>query len=281
MECKRCNTAISEEESRPVGAWRFCVACFEALMQNADAARAAKTEPEPEKKRPALHARIGVSVSQESESAQMETCTTCGRVLEADEFETLVGLKICPQCSADLQMSSHAPDQDDDQPEATVEQDPSEPAVHPGQRRLRCAGCTKRVPERGVRMVAGQPYCPDCYYSIKDAADKAAFEGAQAHLQQVATDVALADAGVRQVEPGTPSPAATRPVANSQARAGAGDYERCGACALPVRSDDLTALEGFRLCSPCRATDCELAVEVARKRHRLWLKRQAAQLADD
>ncbi len=278
MECKRCNTATSEEESRPVGAWRFCIACFEALMHNADETRAEKAQPEPEA-RPALHARIGVSVSQEAESAMMESCTTCGRVLEADKFETLVGLKICPQCYADLQMSSHAPDQDEEQPEATAELDPAEPAVHPGQRSMRCAGCTKRVPERGVRMVAGKPYCPDCYYTIKDAADKAAFEGAQEHLQQVAADAALADAGIRMVgaQASSPPTAAAAPVA----RGVSADYERCGACALPVRSLEIEALQGFRICSPCRSTDAELAVEVARKRHKLWLKRQAGQLGDE
>ncbi len=277
VTCKRCEAEVSEDESRPVGTWRFCVPCFDAVMSGADKKPAAEEASE-EAEAPAMpKVRLGINMAVDT----APTCSTCGKRLAAQGFKSLGGMRICEDCYGGMAQERWQA-KDEEGEEAAAPEDDGVPVVHPGLRKLRCAGCNKRVPEGGAKRIFENPYCPDCYSALKEATE--AVETFDDNIESsitrrlAAIDRALADAGVVEAEPQVAVRAA-RPAPPAPAPAAAG-LAVCAACQLPTPAESLTEVSGFLLCPACRNTDLELALDVARKRHLLWLKRQARELEE-
>jgi hypothetical protein len=100
---------------------------------------------------------------------------------------------------------------------------------------VQCAGCGRRIPEGGSKTIGEAPHCPDCHARLSVAAE--------------------AQAG--------PAGAAAPPTEDAPGG--------CEACDRVTRT--MHEIDGFRLCAACVSTSPELAMDVARARHRERLTR--------
>ena len=102
-----------------------------------------------------------------------------------------------------------------------------------------CAGCGRRIPERGSKSHGGRPHCPECFHALP-------------------------------APPAPGGPASVNPDATSA------DGE-CDGCGRSVDGGGGGAVQGFRICLACLTTDEALALELARARHRRRLVALRAQ----
>lgn len=227
MNCRACGRVVSKEDARDVGGAHFCPACFADLLARKPRPEAARAEPAP---------RLAVAV------AVGPKCQTCGRPLEPGTTRNVRGMTFCLECYGNL-MPAPAPPPAPATEEADVPEGPVGPVEAPGMRRLECAGCGRRVAEGGIRRIADEPFCPDCFVRLAEMAG-------------------AIEAPPRLDEPPVPPESAAG---------------RCDACLRDLAGTG-EATRGFVLCEPCRTSDVDLALSVARQRHRKHLERLAREL---
>jgi len=268
--CFQCGKRTDAEQLTAVGDGEFCAACFRLLLDARTLAPSAAVVPAAASDKP--RAPAGARVSR--------ACLVCERSIQGDAAVSFLGGEICAACNAQMQRELQAP-----QPEgaalpaaddaarsqtdsaaaalaaaraAVTERAPASDSVAggaaaeraletvnvmftPGAETRWCAGCERPMPGPGsYRVIAGEPYCPACvpFYSAMNLG---------AH-------------------PRHPTPV-TQTGNSSPAAAGVG-CDCCGG-ALELGAEPC---DGFRFCTACFTSDAELALSVARARHRRKLE---------
>lgn len=152
MECKGCNTPITEETAKKVGEWFFCPPCFEDLL----AGKPGKKEPVPEAapEPPPLVLK-----------GEQKACTVCSKPLSDGEGHDLGILTVCPDCYAEMtarpepvKIGGEEPDEPDP---SSVQRD--EPVPDP-MATTACTACGRTIKQVGAKVFEDNPYCPDCFY---------------------------------------------------------------------------------------------------------------------
>lgn len=249
-----------------VAEWPFCPECFDDLLKGKAREKAAGSQgPSPVQSEVEAGAEEIPAVPQ----PEKPKCQMCRRDLEPGEGKKVGIWNFCPECYRDL-IPPPVPEAPEE--EGLVMQGPegAQPGV-PGEEeapggigrvliglvsRVKCRGCGRSIPEGGSRLVDGEPYCPDCYYALPVR------EGAEVSTSD-------SEASPREDVPakGTPPPQME------------GALERCASCAKPLRPGAYEEIEGFSICRACLSTDRDLAIQLARSRHRKNLERLRDDLA--
>lgn len=263
--CFQCGKRTDAEQLTAVGDGEFCAACFRLLLD-------AQTQAAPAVAPPAIAIEKPSGSAGAARAARV--CLVCERSIHGDAAVSFLGGDICGACNAQMERELRDGEvQGATEPAsadaaasqaaaalaaaraAVTERAPAhlagalgaeraseEPQVTftPGAETRWCAGCERPMPGPGsYRVIAGEPYCPACvpFYSVMNLG---------AH-------------------PRHPMPSA-EPVGRA-APAGLG----CDCCGAALEHG--TALcEGFRFCKPCFTSDADLALSVARARHRRKLE---------
>jgi hypothetical protein len=256
--CFQCGQRTDAAQLTAVGDGEFCPACFQQLL-GASAASPGAAAPPTSAARPARAERPVTPPASASRA-----CLVCERRIAGDAAVSFLGGDICAACNA--QMERELREGEARQPaaaEATPDARPAPGAAGearasaaaaggdppaaftPGAETRWCAGCERPMPGPGsYRVIGGEPYCPACvpFYSVLNLG---------AHPR-------------RPAAPPAPAPDAAR-----------GGCDCCGAT-LELGGE---ACEGFRLCTACFTSDLELALGVARARHRRKLEALRAAIA--
>lgn len=174
VQCKECGRELNESEVRMVAHWSFCPDCFQKLLEKREKPQASSDAPD-EGKSPK-------EIPPEISAPAKAPCSLCGRETEADLLKRVGIWFFCPRCSADMVARAEAGSpEDEEMPPGDADKETYDPdAAVPGAvaqvppgfvRFVHCAGCGRRIPEGGSRIVEGKPYCPDCYYAGVQATD--------------------------------------------------------------------------------------------------------------
>jgi hypothetical protein len=239
MECQKCGKDLSEKEFKMVAEWPFCLECFQELM-NKLAKAGADTEVQDS----------AVEVGAETKKLR---CQLCKREIEDDYYKKVGIWVFCPECHADLIVRPKSPKASQEGEDAgDLDQEGAElpsPDQAPLQiKYVNCRACGRRIPEKGSKDVNGVPYCPDCYFTLPKE-----------------SPLAGQDKNIRKGKV---------PSRESDLKAAQG----CESCGRQVPEDALQSVEGFVICQACLATDADLAVQLAQKRHQKRLKRLKEEL---
>lgn len=240
ITCKKCNIDLTDRESRNVAQWYFCVDCFNALMSEAEGRKrsgAGKTTPAASPGR--------------TETAPPGRCFVCEKQLGKNEGHDMLGFTFCDACygnlvkvpamGADPETLSPAPAPEIKEKEAVAQVRVDFIS------RTKCHKCGKVIRAIAGKQFGENLYCPDCYFNLPEIKSPSP---------------AAASAGPEQ---------ATPDAAASDVSAAAQDYI-CQACRRRVFREDVKSVEGFLICSPCLATDRDMALEIARAGHRRLLE---------
>jgi len=244
MNCRGCGKDLVEgDDYRMVAEWPFCPPCFEELMKGHAKPAQAKTEEPPEAAR-----------SEPAAGPATVPCSVCKRQLGPEEGKKLGIWTFCPECYGELKSfaQAYSPEEEtaaeNGAPGKDAEEEPEGgiAGVAIGLAGyVTCTKCGRRIPQGGSRSLDGASLCPDCYYAAAREAEQ------------------------RAVSPGdAPADAAKQP--GSEAPPGTGD--QCACCGRPLRAGFFDEVEGFTLCRACLSTDANLAVRIARERHRKLLE---------
>lgn len=252
MKCRGCNTDLVDgDDYRMVADWPFCPSCFEKLMKGTDKPAENPPEISPEE----------IPAEQAHDPAPVP-CSVCKRPLGLEEGQKIGIWTFCPECYADLASFAEMDTPEDD---GTVKKtvgggnpDSGEKATDEAEGGIagfavglstyvRCTNCGRRIPQGGSRPLEGGSLCPDCYYAV---------------------------AVKEEPRPPSQAPAPIAPAPGEEPLDEPRDSEdRCDCCDRPLRSGFHEAVEGFTLCRACLSTDSNLAVQIARERHRRLLDR--------
>ena len=242
MECKKCGIDLSGRDYRNVAQWPFCLDCFEALMNKAEAPKDDTVNapvPEPDSKR--------------------KRCLICDTEIAEGAGRELAGLTFCLPCYENLVNQPDIPPRTKDDTSSAGMGRQEKPAVAQVRidvhRPIPCSGCGRQIPGVGSKQFNGKPYCPDCYYALPEikAQKPRPFPSA---------------ASAQQVKAEHEQPHAEEQAAGLQCQA-------CGRYVLPA---SLKMVEGFELCLACLTTDPDTALRIARTRHRQTLDRLKKEL---
>jgi hypothetical protein len=234
-------------DMKDVGSHMFCPRCFANLMSPKPQA---EPEPEPEP----------FSFSFESEQVgalkrESERCFVCQGELPENGHTKLGSIGVCQSCREGLTLPPPEPPVEKKPVEQAQEVDPG-PMYTPGSASYECSGCQRGMPGPGsFHEVDGAYYCPDCFY-----AGKAQAKAAKPVVSQGESSLAAAE----PTEPLTQTP-------------GAG--EKCDACMRPLVRHYFEILSGFSICRACTSSNENLALTIARVRHKRHLEAIAQGLA--
>ena len=236
MECKKCGIELSGRESKTVAQWTFCPECFQALMERTEAKKEETVKtPAPETAR------------------EEQACQVCERKVAKGESHEMLGLVFCLPCYENLVKRPYIPPTFDigDQ-EAPI--DPmGKPAVEQVDldfiSTIHCYGCGREIPAISSKQFNGYPYCPDCYYALPEE-----------ETSKPETFPALAPEHQKREK--------KEDVEDREQQAGM----RCQTCQRQVLSENLKTVEGFEICLACLTTNRDMALEIARHRHRKILE---------
>jgi len=243
ITCKKCNSDLTDRESRNVAQWHFCVECFNALMSEAER----KKRNDADKAAGATPAAPG-GRSEKKGTATQDSCFVCERRLGKGEGHTMLGFTFCDACYGNL----------------VKVKDENGPAVAPPGlqekeavaqvrvdfiSRTKCHKCGKAIRAIAGKQFGNNLYCPDCYFNLPEIKSPAPAAAAPVEPLQGPSDAAGEGA----------APQAQDSV--------------CQACRRRVSGEELKVLEGFAICSSCLATDREMALEIARAGHRRLLEK--------
>jgi hypothetical protein len=283
--CFQCGTRIDATQLIAVGDGEFCPACFRQLLaseaspiaatselevrqsrapqqpvaseQRAPSSRPASSGPVSSRPGKAGSARREKAPPSSSRFSKSRACLVCERDIRGEAAISFLGGDLCAVCNRqmerELRDAEAAPALVTDaaptgttlaeaSPATPVPEPPAAPMAlfTPGGETRWCAGCERPMPGPGsYRMIEGEPYCSACipFYSTLDLG---------AHPRRPKQE--LADGG---------------------AFGGAtGGCDCCGA-ALEQGAE---RHEGFSFCRACSTSDRELALSVARVRHRRKLE---------
>jgi hypothetical protein len=297
--CFQCGALTDVAGLTRVGDGEFCATCFRALRAAGGDVTdgGAPADDTPAKTSPgaraATSARAGAPTRAKTPAPavprakppapERSTCLVCDCDLTGAPAVVFLGGEICGPCSAEMAAeleAAHAgpstePSVDAEAGRAALAKEElssaaSEPdaalAFTPGSGVAICAGCERPMPGPGsYRMLRGKPYCAACipfFARLEPAVYEApAAAGGPASSASVSS------------RPASSVPASSVPASSSpQARPG-----QCDWCRRALDAD-AEQREGFELCSACLTSDAELALSVARARHRRALARLRAKL---
>lgn len=145
MNCKGCGTDLSEKQHKMVAHWCFCLECFESLLSE----KKEMPRDEPEKR-----ASVG----------QVRRCGVCKVELTEGRAVDMLGLTFCSVCHQALVK----------RPDPKPREDPEEETLPPAvaqvpvdvRKTAECQGCGRTIPAIGSKDIDGEPYCPECYYTL-------------------------------------------------------------------------------------------------------------------
>lgn len=289
MNCKQCSADLSDKPSKSVAHWVFCVPCFEQLMQP----KAAAVEPPapaisparpPEAKpaaRPAVppaptRNAIRFSVAAAPTAEAFEVCKICRVELEAATAVDLGFWKVCESCYQSLNAprleGTEAEPVDEAEQARLAEQAAEEEAAdraHLASLRasIFCDGCGRTVKLGGTKawQSAGttERLCPDCNQRRIRAEAQGLLARTTAAPVPGGTDVG----GASNLD--APSEASAAP---SQADHAGDRWAQCESCERPLNNGPFEYVDGYAICNACMHADPDLAVDVARTRHRKHLQ---------
>ena len=247
MKCKDCGKEIAGDEYRKVADWMFCLECFEKLMEPSEKKAETETADQAEPIEP-LHIAKHV-------------CQMCNKEIEIGQEKTIGVWTLCDHCHADLVFQPPKPAAPKDLPEEdddALREETAGPDGLPSGRvkidmtkTIDCHGCGRPIREVAGREVDGNLFCPECFYAMPE---------------QIVIDV---KAELRHPEK-TPDKAAPKESPAATARK---KEKKCESCERDLVEGNFDTVEGFVICRACLATDPDLAVNVARRRHQEYLQK--------
>jgi hypothetical protein len=237
MECKKCGIDLAGREYKTVAQWPFCLECFHALMEKAEAKKDEMVEtPAPEA------------------TSEQQRCLVCEKEIEQGAGHEMLGLLFCRECYENLVTKPDIPPRaeiGDKEPGMGPLEKPAVAQVRVDLRSpVQCYGCGRQIPAIGSKQFDGNPYCPDCYYGLPEIKAQ----------KPKPFQAAVPD----------------QPAGAEKKHAGTGEHEaglRCQACQREVLPVNLKTVEGFEICLACLTTDQDTALEIARTRHRKALEK--------
>lgn len=240
MKCRGCDRELVDgEDYRMVAEWPFCSSCFEDLMKGslkpAEPKITEQMEPTP--------------AAVEVPGPSPVLCSVCKRQLKPEDGRKLGIWNFCPECYGELESLAFGGEESEEEDAGKEVPEEGQPGGIFGatvelSKYVSCKNCGRRIPLGGSRTVEGEPYCPDCYYAMTEKEGEGAAEPV--------------------------SPSLDKQDQSSKALSGNAGYH-CACCDRPVRQESCQEVEGFVLCGACRATDLDLALRIARERHRRLL----------
>ena len=237
MECKKCGIDLAGREYKTVAQWPFCLECFHALMEKAEAKKDEMVEalvPEP--------------------AGKLQRCLVCEKEIEQGAGREMLGLLFCRECYENLVTKPDIPpraETGDKEPGMDRSEKPAVVQVHVDlSSPVQCYGCGRQIIAIGSKQFDSHPYCPDCYYGLPEikAQKPKPFHAAVSE----------------------------QPAGAEKKHAGPGEREaglRCQVCQREVLPVNLKTVEGFEICLACLTTDQDTALEIARTRHRKALEK--------
>ncbi|MCH2205663.1 MAG: hypothetical protein MK132_07320 [Lentisphaerales bacterium] len=171
--CKKCQTPISGDEFRMVADWKFCLSCFDDMM-NKQAVKKEEPQPEPIKASFAAEEFLAAASSKKEEapSAAEIKCQMCDCKIPADTPKFLGVWQLCQNCEDNMAFKL--------QPVVIEEEEPKEEDEPDTRRRdlngrvlqaapdeSVCVACNRPIFVRAAKKIDDQLYCPECFYKIK------------------------------------------------------------------------------------------------------------------
>ncbi|MEN6318112.1 MAG: hypothetical protein ABFD82_05095 [Syntrophaceae bacterium] len=237
MDCKKCGIDLTGKEYRNVAQWPFCPACFQALMEKAE-----------EKKGDAFQTPVPEPVSVK------QKCLICENEIKDGERREMLGLIFCLPCYENLvkrpDIPPRAVSDDEEVGISTWEKPAVEQVFVDFSTSVQCSGCGREIPAISSKQFNEQPYCPDCYYNLLE------IKAQKPRPFPAAVSGQRWESEIEEIPPG-------------EHEAGL----RCQACQRLVLPANLKTVEGFEICLACLTTDSDIALEIARTRHRKILEK--------
>jgi len=146
MNCKGCGTDLTGKQHKMVAHWWFCLECFDALLSK---------EPETPRDDPEKRAAVDMA----------RRCGVCKVELPEGSGHEMLGLIFCSPCHEVLVKRP------DPKPRPEPEEEELPPAVEQVpvdvRKTVECQGCGRTIPAIGSKDIEGEPYCPECYYTLE------------------------------------------------------------------------------------------------------------------
>jgi hypothetical protein len=285
--CFQCGALTDAAGLTRVGDGEFCATCFRALLaagadtENTDAR--ADTTARTSTSARAVARRDGAAPRARPPAPESRTCLVCDCDLSGAPAVVFLGGEICGPCSAEMAAELEAAHVGPStEPSVGAERalvaptaragdlavGPAEPDTAvpftPGSGAVTCAGCERPMPGPGsYRVLRGKPYCAACVPFF--ARLPAAVYETPASPSAPASDLFASD------------PVSNDSVSNSPSSSPLARPGQCDCCRRAL-DQDAEPREGFELCSACLTSDAELALSVARARHRRALARLRSKL---
>ena len=158
MECKGCNKEITEEQSKKVGVWYFCNACFEDLLAGPPAPDAEPGEQPESEAEPRTSGEESAPLVLKGEQAR---CTVCEAALENGAGHDMGILTVCEDCYQE--MIARPEPIKIQEPEPEPEQEEDVPLPDPMET-VPCTECRRTIRKIATKIHDEDPYCPDCFY---------------------------------------------------------------------------------------------------------------------
>ena len=238
-------------DMKDVGSHLFCTQCFANLLSPKP-----KAEPEPEPEAVAEPISFSFESALQGEvKSQAERCFVCQQELPERGHTKLGKIGVCQSCREGLTLPPPVEPPAKKIPVVETEEVDPGPMYTPGSASDDCPACQRGTPRpASFHEVDGAYYCPDCFYSGK-AQPQVSKEPANAEEPRV-------------LEPAPESLGQTP---------GAG--EKCDACMRPLVRHYFELLSGFSICRACTSSNQDLALTIARVRHKRHLEEIAQGLA--
>lgn len=173
-------------------------------------------------------------------------CRFCNQTLVSDNYKKLGDWKFCLDCYGKM-LPPSTPNFPESEPVATTDEAPplrTEEIETPGAySNVRCKGCNKRLVKGASKILGNDHFCPDCFYALNEIT---------VHSQQQ----------------------------NKSLESDGGKSEQIQQCQACLRSLPLTCpiVGGFFICQACISSDKQAAIDIARTRHRQYLRQLQQQL---
>jgi hypothetical protein len=151
MNCKKCNTDLTDKEYRKVAEWNFCLDCFNELIS--------RSEKDKNKKQ---------AVAEPDLNFKSRNCVVCEKELGEDEGRDLLGSLFCEQCYANLVKrppENQVPGIENLQAETNDRKGVAQVRMD-FIAQTKCYQCGKTIRTIAAREYLGHLYCPDCYFNI-------------------------------------------------------------------------------------------------------------------
>ena len=249
--CKTCRCSLDGENQKLVGAWTFCEACFDNLL-NAEP----KPQPEVESSAPELSfSPPNISMEPASEPSTYECCI-CEKKFSGTAFKKISSASVCESCYSGLIPAMERKPIPSRKPFVapvpkgtnTMSQKDVELRVDmsaaPMQPKLNCVVCSKQLPAIGAAKVEdGKLFCPDCFHvrpSSSPVEETTEFP--------LPTESGAALAARETLPVGAPTVV-------------------CDCCERGVTSGHFAHYEGLIVCNACENYDLKSAILIARSRH--------------